>query len=321
MRPESRDDAEVVGPGPLRLLGGSGFALFVLFTLLFSTLFTGALILVPAADTGLGAFARDFRTLCLAADPASGRAPLGAALAMLSAPVLMAAFVALAWARPLAALRHRGPRPLALPAVLALATTWTAAAGLVLTNPPPAGVDLAEAPFPAASLRTSFQAPSFRLVNQLGESLDSADLQGRVVVLTSVYAHCPSACPMILAQAKQAAAALTPEEREGVRFVAVTMDPVRDTPEVLHELAGAQGLDPPTWQLLSGPPEHVNSLLDRMGLAREVDPATGLIEHSNLFLVLDRRGTVAYTFALGELQERWLIEALRLLVAERPPAA
>ena len=99
------------------------------------------------------------------------------------------------------------------------------------------------------------------------------------------------------------------------------MDPKRDRPEVLAELAEAQGLAAPTWQLLTGEPDTVETVLDHMGLMRALDPETGLIDHANLFLVIDREGRVAYTFALGDLQEKWLIEALHLLVAEGPPAA
>ena len=82
-------------------------------------------------------------------------------------------------------------------------------------------------PFPGEAIRTSFQAPRFELTNHLGESLSNEDLRGRVYMMTSVYAHCPAACPMILAQAKRAVASLSEAEQESFSLVAVTMDPER----------------------------------------------------------------------------------------------
>ena len=199
------------GPAFLRVFRGAGFALFVLFTMLFTSLLTAGLLLVPPSESGLGSFARDFRTWCLAGDPVTGGVPVAAVLTILVSPLLMAGFIALIWARPLAALRGRGLRPLALPAALALAASTTAASGLILANPPPQAVE-GELPFPADALRTSFDSPRFALTNHLGEDVSSEDFRGRVVVLTSVYAHCPAACPMIFAQAKRVVGSLSPAE-------------------------------------------------------------------------------------------------------------
>jgi len=41
-----------------------------------------------------------------------------------------------------------------------------------------------------------------------------------------------------------------------------------------------------------------------------------VIDHANLFLLLDRNGKVAYRLGLGDRQERWLASALRILLQE-----
>ncbi|MNC96767.1 hypothetical protein D3C83_142260 [compost metagenome] len=64
----------------------------------------------------------------------------------------------------------------------------------------------------------------------------------------------------------------------------------------------------------------MESTLDALGVARTRDPETGVIDHANLFVLVDRDGRVAYRFTLGERQERWLVQALRLLLAERRTA-
>ena len=123
---------------------------------------------------------------------------------------------------------------------------------------------------------------------------------------------------MILAQARRVVDALTPEERAEVTVVAVTLDPARDDRKALAALAAAQGVAAPAWRLVTGEPARVEATLDAMGITRRRNPETGVIDHANLFLVIDRAGRVAYRFTLGDLQERWTASALRSLVAERP---
>ena len=65
-----------------------------------------------------------------------------------------------------------------------------------------------------------------------------------------------------------------------------------------------------------GESAEVESTLDRMQMARERDPETGVINHANLFLLIDREGRLAYRLGLGERQQRWLVSALRVLLRE-----
>jgi len=124
---------------------------------------------------------------------------------------------------------------------------------------------------------------------------------------------------MILGQAKRAVARLNEEEQADVRLVAVSLDPEHDTQESMARLASAQEVAAPFFNLCVGEPATINPILDKMGIERHRDPATGIIEHTNLFLVIDRSGKVAYRLSLGSLQEDWLVEALRLLCAETEP--
>lgn len=124
---------------------------------------------------------------------------------------------------------------------------------------------------------------------------------------------------MILDQVKRAVARLTPEEQADVRIIAVTMDPEKDTVDALRKLGEGQEVSAPDFNLLTGEPIEINNVLDHMGIERRTDPDTGIIDHTNLFLLVDRRGRVAYRFSLGELQEDWMVEATKLLCAEPEP--
>lgn len=296
-----------------RFFSGAGFPAFALSLLFLYEVVLVGLMLVPPSDAGLGAFAADFRVWCLGYDAATGRANWGYAAGMVSPPLFVAATIAWLWWAPLAALRAK-PATAGRPVLSAALLVAVGAGALALYAPRPARGEL---PFPAESLRTAHRPPPLRLTDQTGETVDLADLKGRVVLLTGVYASCPHTCPLILAQARRVVTGLTPEEQADLRVVAVTLDPGHDTPAVLAQLAGMQGMQPPVWHLVTGRAPEVERTLDLMGVSRRRDPATGVIDHANLFMLVDRRGRVAYRFSLGSRQERWLSTALRLLLRER----
>ena len=291
---------------------GGGFPVFALCLIVFYQLLLLALLLMPAGETGLAAFADEFRVWCFGYDPATGRLQWGYVVGMMTPPLMLGAILVLVWFEPLRTLlRH--PAALVAPAgAAALLVAGAAGAFSVLGST----LDRDELPFPAEALRTAHHPPELRLTNQVGERVDLGQLRGKVVMLTGVYASCPHTCPLILAQAKRAIGELAPEEQADLRVVAVTMDPEHDSSEVLAELAGMHGMETPLYNLVTGDANEVERILDAMGITRKRDPKTGVIDHANLFLLVDRDGEVAYRLTLGELQERWLVSALKLLLRE-----
>jgi protein SCO1/2 len=302
--------------GIQRFLAGGGFPAFALALLAFWELLLLALLAAPGGSSGMGAFADDFRVWCFGYDPATGRLDWAYVMGMTMPPLLLGAILALFWWEPLREVVARPARVAAHVAVAALLVGVAAVAFAGLGAAPDPG----ELPFPAEALRTAHRAPELALTSHAGAPVSLAELRGQVVLLTAVYASCPHTCPLILAQAKRAVAELGPHERADLRVVAVTLDPEHDSPEVLADLAGRHGLEPPLYTLVTGPAGEVEGILDEMGIARRRDPETGVIDHANLFLLLDREGRVAYRLTLGDRQERWLVSALRLLLREPPDA-
>jgi protein SCO1/2 len=119
-----------------------------------------------------------------------------------------------------------------------------------------------------------------------------------------------------MAQAKTAVAALSKEQRRDLTIVGITLDPKNDTPERLMQMARGQGVSAPLWNLVTGEPARIERILDLLSVARQRDPETGVIDHSNLFLLVDREGKVAYRLTVGKQQQLWLISALQVLLAE-----
>ena len=122
---------------------------------------------------------------------------------------------------------------------------------------------------------------------------------------------------MILRQIKDAVASLTEEEKKELVVLAITLDPERDTVEVLKKMAKAQGVSAPFFHFLTGEPKEVNRILDLYGFSRKKNPKTGVIDHVNLFILFNRQGFISYRFTLGGKQREWMVKALKQLISEK----
>jgi protein SCO1/2 len=88
----------------------------------------------------------------------------------------------------------------------------------------------AEPDFRGSEPPSEVQLPPFTLRDQKGRQVRSADLRGKAVAVTFLDTECTEACPIIAAQVSQAIQALG-DDRAEVEALAVTVDPVGDTPE------------------------------------------------------------------------------------------
>ena len=79
---------------------------------------------------------------------------------------------------------------------------------------------------------------SLELVDHTGKLRHLEDFRGKAVVLFFGFTHCPDVCPTTLADTAQALKTLGPEA-ERVQVLMVTVDPERDTPDVLAKYVTA----------------------------------------------------------------------------------
>ena len=124
-----------------------------------------------------------------------------------------------------------------------------------------------------------------RLAAHDGTTIDIGPSQAGRTALTFVYTRCPQPefCPAMIARLQALQQALG--EAEGVRLVAVTLDPEFDTPEVLSAYATAVGAGP---RLSFARVDDLDALAMRAGLS--VMKGNGEIAHGLRLLVLDRGG-------------------------------
>jgi protein SCO1/2 len=136
-------------------------------------------------------------------------------------------------------------------------------------------------------------APAFRLTDQDGKTVALEDLRGKAVVLDFVYTHCTGPCPVLTGLQRDVQRALTPEQRQKIHFVSITLDPERDTPEVLRAYALARGADLSSWSFLTGAPDLVDAVVKSYGVGVMRRPGVE-IEHLVVTFLIDPEGRIVH---------------------------
>ena len=139
-------------------------------------------------------------------------------------------------------------------------------------------------------LPTLGAAPDFALISQDGEEVTLDSLRGKVLAVAFIYTSCPDVCPMLTDRMARVQDELGPDFGTEVAFVSISVDPERDTPEVLKDYAEAFGADLAGWSFLTGDLEAVREAA--LGYGVVVLPADELIDHNTLTTLIDRHGTM-----------------------------
>jgi protein SCO1/2 len=165
----------------------------------------------------------------------------------------------------------------------------------------------------AGTLLASAIGGPFRLVDQNGKTVTDADLRGRWSLIYFGYTHCPDACPTALNDIAIALDELGPKRAE-VRPVFVTVDPERDTPEVLK--AYVTSFDAPI-TALTGTPEEIAQAAKGYRVYYAKHPEAGgdySIDHSSVIYVMDPEGRFTASFTHQNTPEE-IAERLKKLLA------
>jgi protein SCO1/2 len=105
------------------------------------------------------------------------------------------------------------------------------------------------------------------LVDQNGRSLKFYDevLKDNIVVISFIFTNCQSACPLMTRNLTMIRDMLREDERRAIQFVSISIDPLRDTPAAMKEFAQKHEADNGGWLWLTGRPDDVNFVTQRLG--------------------------------------------------------
>ena len=172
--------------------------------------------------------------------------------------------------------------------------------------------DLRQAHTPRQPAETP-RGGDFRLQSPTGE-VQLADYRGKVVILYFGYTFCPDICPTALSILGQALSALTAEEQEKVQSFFISIDPERDTLEILR-------VYPPFFHPnivgLSGTPKQIAQVAALYGVRyiKQKPDAYGLyaVDHSAFTYINAPDGKLATILPHGSSAEA-IIAAIRKLL-------
>jgi protein SCO1/2 len=134
-------------------------------------------------------------------------------------------------------------------------------------------------------------APEFSLTDQDGRRVALKELRGKVLAVTFIFASCTDTCPLLTAKLAAVQDRLGAAFGPDVRFVSITVDPERDTPEVLKRYAQAHRANPAGWSFLTGTPAEIRRIAGRYGVIYKKTPG-GDVDHTFLTSLIDRGGTL-----------------------------
>jgi protein SCO1 len=185
-------------------------------------------------------------------------------------------------------------------ALIRAAAPWIFGAGLLMVNAPVAlAHSVEEVESSIGNKEKYFQAidkpaPDFTLRDADGRVIRLVDLKEKVLVLHFVYTHCPDVCPLHARRIADIQALVNQANmKDQVRFLTITTDPTRDTPDVMREYGEVHGLDPVNWLFLTTTSEQPEDATRRLAEAfghKFVKEAEGYQMHGIVTHVTDRDG-------------------------------
>lgn len=144
--------------------------------------------------------------------------------------------------------------------------------------------------FNAVDMTGADYAKGFSLPDAQGRVRTLQEFKGKVVVLFFGYAQCPDVCPTTMTEMAQVRQQLG-KEADRLQVLFVTVDPARDTPEVLKAYMAA--FDPSFIALIPSPEQLAAIAKDFKAYYKKVDgptPTSYTMDHSAASYIYDTQG-------------------------------
>jgi protein SCO1 len=160
-----------------------------------------------------------------------------------------------------------------------------------------------KSPFSTVDVTGTEMGGELRLADAAGNPRTLADYRGKVVVVSFGFTHCPDVCPTTLADLAKAVRMLEADAAR-VQVLFVTVDPKRDTPEVLRQYVPNFH---PDFVALRGDTSATQAATKAFHVyAKErpgATPEAYTVDHSSQSFVLDREGRLRLIVPYGTKPE------------------
>jgi protein SCO1/2 len=155
----------------------------------------------------------------------------------------------------------------------------------------------------------------FALTDHNGRHFDLSSLRGKAVVMLFGYTSCPDACPTTLSKLSSVYQRLG-DDAKHVKVLYVSVDPGRDTPEVLKEDLSSFQVDALG---LTGTKAEIDKVVALYGAEYEIIPtpdsaAKYTVAHSTTLYALDAQGRARLEFPYDATVDQ-IVSGLRAVLA------
>ncbi len=142
--------------------------------------------------------------------------------------------------------------------------------------------------FQGSDISNSRIGGSFTLTDHHGKLRNSSDFNGKVVVLFFGFTQCPDVCPTTLSELKTTMNELG-EQAKDVQVLFVSVDPERDTQQILSEYVPAFY---PTFLGLTGNAAQLEQITKQFHIIYQKQPqgSSYSIDHTAGSYILDKKG-------------------------------
>lgn len=142
------------------------------------------------------------------------------------------------------------------------------------------------------------------LETAFGEEYPLGEMKDTAKIIEFMYTKCPDICPITTLELSKLRNQLVDEGLFGekVEFLTITIDPERDTPEVLQDYASRFQVtsDDDGWYFLTGDEEDIRRLGQNMRPPFAFrDQGDGSINHHSIMYFIDGDGNLLETFVMG----------------------
>lgn len=158
-------------------------------------------------------------------------------------------------------------------------------------------------------------ATGFDLADQFGQRRTLADFKGKVVLVFFGFTQCPDVCPTTLTEISQVKQALG-ADGERVQGIFISVDPERDTPEIMKEYMASFD---PSFLALQAPldqlPEVAKSFKIYYKKVEGKTPTSYTMDHSAGTYVYDPQGRIRLYHRYGSGVQGLIADVKQLLAA------
>ncbi len=157
--------------------------------------------------------------------------------------------------------------------------------------------------------------PTFKYVNQYGDSITDKTLNGNIYVADFFFTTCPSICPVMQRNMLNVYNAF--KDTTGFKIISYSIDPQHDSVPILKKYADKLGISGNNWWLLQGSKNETYQLAKSYLVSVQEKNPAGEYIHDGYFILIDKQKRIRGTYEGTDPKEvDKLIEDIKILRAE-----